>query len=96
MALGLAFGRDNVNDPPPNTPEAKEQLFEFRNRSAGGFVRIKKEFGSTMCGDIRLKIMGKDYDTMDPKQRQQFLDDGGRRNAGFRLKKLPALRPQYS
>ena len=38
---------------------------------------FKKEFGSTMCGDIRPKIMGRDYNSMDPADRQQFLRDDG-------------------
>ena len=30
-----------------------------------------------MCGDIRPKIMGIDYDTMDPEELKQFIADGG-------------------
>ena len=77
MALGLAFGRDKVNDPDPNTPEAKEQLLKLREKAWRFCEEFKKEFGSTMCGDIRPKIMGRDYNSMDPKERQQFLDDDG-------------------
>lgn len=79
MALGLAFGGDRVSDPAPNTPEAKEELFKFRKKAWRFCEEFKKEFGSTMCGDIRPKIMGRDYDSMDPKDRQQFLDDDGPR-----------------
>jgi C_GCAxxG_C_C family probable redox protein len=77
MALGLAFGRDRVNDPDPNTPEAKEHLLKLREKAWRFCEEFKKEFGSTMCGDIRPKIMGRDYNSMDPKDRQQFLDDDG-------------------
>jgi len=77
MALGLVFGRDRVNNPDPNTPEAMEQVNRFREKAWQFCEEFKKEFGSTMCGDIRPKIMGRDYDTIDPKERQQFLEDGG-------------------
>jgi len=77
MALGLAFGRDRVNNPEPNTPEAKEQFFKFREKAWRFCEEFKKEFGSTMCGDIRPAIMGRDYNSMDPKDRQQFLADDG-------------------
>lgn len=77
MALGLAFGRDKINDPEPDTAEAREEMLRFREKAWRFCEEFKKEFGSTMCGDIRPKIMGREYNTMDPKERQQFLDDGG-------------------
>jgi C_GCAxxG_C_C family probable redox protein len=79
MALGLVFGRDRVNNPDPNTPEAMEQVLKFREKAWRFCEEFKKEFGSTMCGDIRPKIMGRDYNSMDPTERQQFLDDDGPR-----------------
>jgi len=77
MALGLVLGRDKINDPEPNTPEAKEQMFKLREKAWRFCEEFKKEFGSTMCGDIRPRIMGRDYNSMDPIERQQFLDDDG-------------------
>ena len=77
MALGLVFGRDRVNNPDPNTPEAMEKVLKSREKAWRFCEQFKKEFGSTMCGDIRPSIMGRDYDTIDPKERQQFLADGG-------------------
>lgn len=77
MALGLKFGRDKVNDPAPDTPEGKEELDKTRKMAWRFCEEFKKEFGSTMCGDIRPKIMGRDYNSMDPVDRDQFLEDGG-------------------
>jgi len=77
MALGLVLGRDKISDPEPNTPEAKEQMFKLREKAWRFCEEFKKEFGSTMCGDIRPKIMGRAYNSMDPKEHQQFLADGG-------------------
>lgn len=78
MALGLAWGRDKLYDPSWTTPEANEEMFRIRNKVWRFCEAFKQEFGSTMCGDIRPQIMGRDYDTMDPKERQQFLEDGGK------------------
>jgi len=79
MALGLVFGRDRVNNPDPKTPEAMEQVLKFREMAWRFCEEFKKVFGSTMCGDIRPRIMGRDYNSMDPIERQQFLDDDGLR-----------------
>ncbi|MGQ9648087.1 MAG: hypothetical protein ACUVWO_16295, partial [Thermodesulfobacteriota bacterium] len=64
-------------DPEPDTPEGREEMFKYRKKAWRFCEEFKKEFGSTMCGDIRPKIMGRDYDTMNPIERQQFLEDGG-------------------
>ena len=77
MALGLAYGRDKLYDPKWNTPQGNEEMFKYRNNVWRFCEAFKKEFGSTMCGVIRPNIMGRDYDTMDPIERKQFLDDGG-------------------
>lgn len=78
MGLGLAWGRDKLYDPSWTTPEANEEMFRIRKKVWRFCEAFKQEFGSTMCGDIRPQIMGRDYDTMDPKERQQFLEDGGK------------------
>lgn len=77
MALGLAYGRDKLYDPEWNTPQGNEEMLRCRNKAWRFCEAFKKEFGSTMCGVIRPNIMGRDYDTMDPIERKQFLNDGG-------------------
>ena len=77
MALGLAYGRDRLYDPEWGTPEANEVMFRLRKKVWRFCEAFKREFGSTMCGDIRPKIMGRDYDTMDSEERRKFLEDGG-------------------
>jgi len=77
MALGMKFGRDKVRYPEPATPEGREELFKTRDKAWRFCEEFKKEFGSTMCGDIRPKIMGRDYNSMDFADREQFLKDGG-------------------
>ncbi len=77
MALGLAYGRNKPYDPGSNTPEAKEEAFKLKEKVWRFCETFKEEFGSTMCGDIRPKIMGREYNTMDPKEMQKFLEDDG-------------------
>jgi len=78
MAMGLAYGRDKLFDAAWSTPEANEEMFRYRQKVYRYCEAFKAEFGSTMCGVIRPLIMGRDYDTMDPEERRQFLEDGGR------------------
>ncbi|MBN2186037.1 MAG: C_GCAxxG_C_C family protein [Dehalococcoidia bacterium] len=77
MALGLAYGRNKPPDSESNTPEAKEKAFKLKEKAWRFCEAFEKEFGSTMCGDIRPKIMGREYNTMDPKEIQKFLEDDG-------------------
>jgi len=77
MALGLKFGWNKVKSPEPTTPEGKAEMFKYREKAWRFCEEFKKEFGSTMCSDVRPKIMGRDYDSMDPKDREQFIADGG-------------------
>ena len=79
MAMGLAYGRDKLFDPAWNTPEASEEMFRYRQKVYRYCEAFKAEYGSTMCGVIRPLIMGRDYDTMIPEERAQFLADGGRK-----------------
>ncbi len=79
MAMGLAYGRDKLSDPSWSTPEANEAMFAYRRKVFRYCEAFKAEFGSTMCGVIRPLIMGRDYDSMDPVDRAQFLADGGKK-----------------
>ena len=77
MALGLKLGKDKIGDPEAKSPEGIAESIKFREKAWKFCEEFKKEFGSTMCGDIRPKIMGRDYNSMDPADRQQFLRDDG-------------------
>ena len=77
MALGLAFGRDKLYDPSYRTPEGTEEYWKNKKRAWRFCEEFKKEFSSTMCGAIRPKIMGREYNTMEPAELKQFLEDGG-------------------
>lgn len=77
MALGLAFGKDKLSDPGYNTPEGFEEFFNNRARARRFCEELKKELGSTLCADIRPRLMGREYNMQDPKEWNQFLADGG-------------------
>lgn len=77
IALGLMFGRDKIYDPGYYTPEGMEY---YVNVKWGAWTFVEEfinEFGSTRCGDIRPKIMGREYNTMFVDDLEQFLADGG-------------------
>jgi C_GCAxxG_C_C family probable redox protein len=78
MALGLKFGKDRVHHS-DTTPEEREETLRLRKKAWTFCEEFKKEMGSTMCGDIKFRIMGKEYDSMDPVDRQRFIEDGGPR-----------------
>jgi C_GCAxxG_C_C family probable redox protein len=77
MALGLAFSSGSLNDPSYQTPEGVRKYWENKKRAWRLCEAFRQEFDSTMCGDIRPKIMGRDYDTINPEELEQFIADGG-------------------
>jgi len=79
MAMGLAYGRDKLFDPSWSTEKANQEMFKYRQKVWRYCEEFKKHFGSTQCGVIRPLIMGRDYDTMNPEDRKQFVADGGKK-----------------
>jgi len=81
LALGLVFGKAEIFDPQWKTPEGIKENYKGREKAYRFCETFKKEFGSTMCGNIRPPIMGSldyvHYDGMDPKWRERFLAEGG-------------------
>jgi len=77
MALGLAFGRGSLHHPSYQTLEGTRKYWENKKRAWRFCEAFRQELGSTMCGDIRTRIMGRDYDTMNPEEVNEFIKDGG-------------------
>jgi len=77
MALGLALGKEKLSDPEYKTPQGMARNRANKQKAWQFCEEFKKEFGSTMCGDILPEIMGKEYDFMDSEEVKQFLEDGG-------------------
>jgi len=76
MALGMAFGRERLDDPEWAGLQA-EKLLRQKMKARRFCERFEAELGSTQCNVLRPKIMGRDYNTWDPKDAQQFIADGG-------------------
>ena len=69
MALGLVFGRDNIDDMPGylrSLPPARKFCRQF-----------EKEQGSTMCGAILESKLGKKYNLANPIVVAMYLSSGG-------------------
>lgn len=78
MALGLVFGRDKLYDPSYREPATVKEYAARKKRTAWKFCEeLKKELGSTQCRDIHTRLMGREYEFMNPEDFQQFLKDGG-------------------
>ena len=69
MALGLVFGRDNIDDMPGyvrSLPPARKFCRQF-----------EKEQGSTMCGAILEAKLGKKYNLANREESAMYLSSGG-------------------
>lgn len=69
MALGLVFGRDNIDDMPGyvrSLPPARKFCRQF-----------EKEQGGTMCGAILEAKLGKKYNLANPIESAMYLSSGG-------------------
>ncbi len=65
MALGLVFGRDHLED----VVTWQTSLVPARAFCAG----FEKELGSTQCGDLLEKHMGRRYNLADRRERGEFI-----------------------
>jgi C_GCAxxG_C_C family probable redox protein len=72
MAIGLIYGREieKMDDPD------KRRFIAYRlaNRLHERFVA---EYGSSICGEVHKKIMGRTYHLNNPQEWQAFLEAGG-------------------
>ena len=69
MALGLVFGRDNIDDMPGylrSLPPARKFCRQF-----------EKEQGNTMCGAILEAKLGKRYNLANPIESALYFSSGG-------------------
>ncbi len=69
MALGLVFGRDNIDDMPGylrSLPPARKFCRQF-----------EKELGSTTCATILESKLGKRYNLANPTESAMYLSSGG-------------------
>ncbi len=76
MALGLVYGRGHLHALSYQTPEDARKYWENKQHAWSFCETFQWEFGSTIFGDIKPKVMGRDYDTMNPEELKQFIVDG--------------------
>lgn len=71
LAIGMVFGREKLEDASLSVEYQKTM-----HLSASLIQEFSKEFGSTKCREIQLKIFGKSFDLNDPDQRKEFASAG--------------------
>jgi len=75
MALGLASGRENLEDPAYPDPGVIDQAsglprsLVLVRRFYQSFVQ---EFGGSTCRDIQVKMFGRSYDFGNPEENEEF------------------------
>jgi len=79
MALGLAVGRERMED----TPQYHRAMVPAVEMSRRFQQELQAQFGfsapldTTLCRDIQGRIYGRAFDLADPAGLQAFLDAGG-------------------
>ena len=77
LALGLAAGRERIEDPlyPDEIDEASGQprRLEFARKLFQGFVQ---ENGAWMCRDLQTRLFGRSYDLHNPEEQAKFQEAG--------------------
>jgi len=66
MAISTVVGRTYEDF---SAGESKRRVFQYSKKLYDKFV---KEYGSPVCKDIHLKIFGRTFDFMDPKDYEEF------------------------
>jgi C_GCAxxG_C_C family probable redox protein len=66
MAISIIIGRTYEDF---SAGESKRRIFQYSKKLYDKFVN---EYGSIVCKDIHLKIFGRTFDLMDPKDYQEF------------------------
>ncbi len=80
LALGLASGRDKLEDTIwPNPEDKGETGFPKSVETVRRFYRkCLEEFGSYQCRDIQARFIGKSFNPEDREESMKFEHEGGR------------------
>lgn len=80
LALGLASGRDQIEDPLWPEPDNKAETGFPKSVEIVRdlYKRFEKELGSLKCREIQAKLLGKSYDPENREESQRFEHEGGR------------------
>lgn len=75
MALGLASGRENLEDPIYPDPKVIDQASGLPKSLVvvrGFYQSFVQAFGGSTCRDIQVKMFGRSYDLGNPKENEEF------------------------
>ena len=75
MALGLASGRENMEDPTYPEPKVIDEASKLPKslvQVRGFYQRCAELIGGTTCRDCQLKMFGKTFDLGKPKENDEF------------------------
>jgi C_GCAxxG_C_C family probable redox protein len=69
MAIGIVAGRKRIED-----VEAYQSCMKLAIEARELF---RERLGNTLCAEIQKGLMGRSYKMSDPREREQFHNDGG-------------------
>jgi C_GCAxxG_C_C family probable redox protein len=84
MALGLAIGRENMEDTPTYRAAIKhgmDMCGRFR-QELHGQLGFGEDLASSLCRDIQRSIYGRSFDLSNEEDYQAFLEAGGHGDKG--------------
>lgn len=86
MAIGLAFGRDKLEDSTVSLPYATAMTY-----AAKLYDRFQADWGSTKCWSIQESLFGRHFNLKDPEERTQYITAGGHQKCSEVVRKATAL-----
>ena len=81
LAIGLASGRDKIEDsiyPEPEVLDATTGFPQSLEIIRKYYKRWKEELGSFQCKELQTRLMGKSYDHENKEDAERFHKEGGR------------------
>lgn len=75
MFLGLLYGGDGTLQPMPKPADVKKAVDKMYIATEYA-EKFKEKMGSTMCGDVHAKVMGKRYEFREFEPLMKFYNDG--------------------
>ena len=80
MAMGLACGRDNLDDPVYPQPEIVDEEYQLPRSMMlirGFYQQFIREFGSASCRDLQIRLFGRTYEVCVLEEEERFQLAGG-------------------
>ena len=81
MAIGLAAGRERIEDSIYPDPEDRDETTGFPKSLElirKFYKRFAQELGNLQCRELQAKLMGRSYDPENKEESERFEKEGGR------------------